>query len=480
MTALSELKQTRASSLLKQAYNSQTSPENGQPRLLYDTNALIGQGMHQTKVYKGNFGPKLVAVKKMNTENTDPATLSEINRLRKLVEITENIVQYYCVEERQESILIAMELFDCNLMECLITKKFELVVPDILLQITKGVAFLHSQFIGNLNLKPENILLRQGYQGKLIAKISDVGIKTKISSIDQTTLLTLAELSVSSGWKAPELETWNSDNNTHDFSADIFSLGCIYYYVISNGGHPYGDSLHRLANIMDYKVLMEVQHFDAETLEFYWLTHIMIQKISERRPTSKMLLNHIAFWPNDLRLKFLLEVGGLLEAHDNCTSAWVHEYNGFLENLGYGPSKLSNECDRLICPDVQNYLKSVGIPDTARHPCEQLLLSIRHLYSNYEKLPKNVKTSLQKLPDGFLNYWTTRFPFLLSTLWVHCEKIRADERLSMFYVSFPGMNKSRPVYWAVVNTYKIPQTIVNFFTPENRSRRRNGVADICK
>ena len=37
---------------------------------------------------------------------------------------------------------------------------------------------------------------------------------------------------------------------------DIFSAGCVFYYVLSGGKHPFGDSLRRQSNIMsdDYKL----------------------------------------------------------------------------------------------------------------------------------------------------------------------------------------------------------------------------------
>jgi len=31
---------------------------------------------------------------------------------------------------------------------------------------------------------------------------------------------------------------------------DIFSAGCVFYYVLTGGFHPFGDSLRRQANIM--------------------------------------------------------------------------------------------------------------------------------------------------------------------------------------------------------------------------------------
>ena len=33
-------------------------------------------------------------------------------------------------------------------------------------------------------------------------------------------------------------------------AVDIFSAGCVFYYVLTKGKHPYGDSLRRQANIL--------------------------------------------------------------------------------------------------------------------------------------------------------------------------------------------------------------------------------------
>lgn len=31
---------------------------------------------------------------------------------------------------------------------------------------------------------------------------------------------------------------------------DIFSVGCLFYYVLSGGSHPFGENLYRQANIL--------------------------------------------------------------------------------------------------------------------------------------------------------------------------------------------------------------------------------------
>lgn len=42
----------------------------------------------------------------------------------------------------------------------------------------------------------------------------------------------------------------NSPFSLQTYTVDIFSAGCVFYYVISEGSHPFGKSLQRQANIL--------------------------------------------------------------------------------------------------------------------------------------------------------------------------------------------------------------------------------------
>lgn len=45
-------------------------------------------------------------------------------------------------------------------------------------------------------------------------------------------------------------------------SVDIFSLGCVFYYVMSNGSHPFGDTVKRQLNILSYEY--DLKYFKKE------------------------------------------------------------------------------------------------------------------------------------------------------------------------------------------------------------------------
>lgn len=51
-------------------------------------------------------------------------------------------------------------------------------------------------------------------------------------------------------------------------AVDIFSAGCVFYYVVSGGQHPFGDSLRRQANILSgsYQLSYLQEEAHGETL----------------------------------------------------------------------------------------------------------------------------------------------------------------------------------------------------------------------
>lgn len=58
---------------------------------------------------------------------------------------------------------------------------------------------------------------------------------------------TISVGSGSSGWQAPE--QLRHERQTR--AVDIFSLGCVLFFCITGGKHPYGDSFERDVNIVN-------------------------------------------------------------------------------------------------------------------------------------------------------------------------------------------------------------------------------------
>lgn len=48
----------------------------------------------------------------------------------------------------------------------------------------------------------------------------------------------------------PQQPTHTHLSGPQTSAVDIFSAGCVFYYVLSGGSHPFGESLYRQANIL--------------------------------------------------------------------------------------------------------------------------------------------------------------------------------------------------------------------------------------
>ena len=112
-----------------------------------------------------------------------------------------------------------------------------------LLQMASGLEYLNSKRIVHGNLKPQNILVSTG-QCVTLKLSADVGQSRE---------------DILSVWMTPEVqETVHYDprqqmasKRIDKVASDVWSLGCLFFYFLRDGRHPFGDSnlLRTLQNI---------------------------------------------------------------------------------------------------------------------------------------------------------------------------------------------------------------------------------------
>ncbi len=99
------------------------------------------------------------------------------------------------------------------------------------------------------------------------------------------------------------------NGNRQSVALDVWGFGCLAYFVLSHGFHPYGSRIHREANILANKVnLYRVN--DPVALH---LISKCLQSDPALRPTMAQVVQHPFFWDKHKRLLFLLDVSDLLE-----------------------------------------------------------------------------------------------------------------------------------------------------------------------
>ena len=111
-------------------------------------------------------------------------------------------------------------------------------------------------------------------------------------------------------WQPPEV--LNGDKRTK--SMDIFSMGCVYYYVLSCGAHPFtsstADKQSTLRNILSGKTdLSGISNFPEATE----LVARMIHTNANLRPSTSEILSHCMFWDHEKKLRLLMDLSDKLE-----------------------------------------------------------------------------------------------------------------------------------------------------------------------
>jgi serine/threonine protein kinase len=138
--------------------------------------------------------------------------------------------------------------------------------PDdiVLNQIANGLHYIHSQNLVHRDVKPDNILISMTTPIQM--KLSDFGYVKKTSP--RGTFTQQSGLKGTLIWMAPEiLELLNhsSDSTTEELprgsiQSDTFAAGCVFFYVVTRGKHPFGNYIRIQVNIIDNNPIELNQH----------------------------------------------------------------------------------------------------------------------------------------------------------------------------------------------------------------------------
>lgn len=182
-----------------------------------------------------------------------------------------NIMHILCgfTDEEEKECFLVMELMHRDLSThiketCGPKKRVPFSIPvaiDLLLQIARGMEYLHSKKIYHGELNPSNILIKprpNATDGYLLAKISGFGLSTSIRSLTQSTPTDHNNGQLPYIWYAPEVlsgqEMEAGNNIKYTEKCDVYSFGMVCFEVLTGkvpfeDAHLQGDNLKMSRNI---------------------------------------------------------------------------------------------------------------------------------------------------------------------------------------------------------------------------------------
>ncbi|KAF8426275.1 hypothetical protein EV426DRAFT_530773 [Tirmania nivea] len=427
-----------------------------------DPQSTLGLGSQGTVVFKGKFEGRAVAVKRMLKTFFDVA-----HREVKLLQDSDdhpNVIRYHCMKELDQFLYIALEQCRASLCDVVVDPKHDdlrnlLDSRQVLQQVVAGVNHLHRMKIVHRDLKPQNILVSEPkrfprdpnklHHPRIL--ISDFGLCKQLEANQSSFRATTAHAAGTSGWRAPELlmdegsdmrpfassamsetsggsstETTAYDgiNRRATRAIDIFSMGCVFFFVLTQGGHPFGMSKYsRELNVVTGQSDLEpLQILGATGNLAKDLIQRMIQRNPKARPDTTTISTHPYFWTPERRLLFLIDSSDRFEKEKDSEKdpKYRSQHIPILER----DAKNIVKGDWLKRIDHEFYEEVMGNKRRGYdgEKVLDLLRVIRNKRNHYQDMTEAAQETLGPLPDGYLDYFERKFP----DLFLHVYRVNVE------------------------------------------------------
>ncbi|XP_021714102.1 serine/threonine-protein kinase/endoribonuclease IRE1a-like [Chenopodium quinoa] len=424
---------------------------------LFVSNREIAIGSNGTVVYEGAYEGRKVAVKRLVQAHHDVA-FKEIQNLI-ASDCHPNIVRWYGMEHDHDFVYLSLEFCCCSLYDLiesytdpshhsmsiydkslrgrteykarLISVKATMqdiklwkgngypsaLLVKLMRDVVFGLVHLHELGIIHRDLKPQNVLINK--EKSLCAKLSDMGISKRLPA-DMSSLGHHATGNGSSGWQAPEQLLHERQTR----ALDMFSLGCVLFYCVTGGRHPFGDRLERDINIIRNRVDFNLVEDMPEAHDLF---SRLLQPNPQMRPIAPEVLHHPFFWNSEMRLSFLHDASDRVELEDREANSSILKD---LESIA--PTAIGTKWNIKLEPQ---FINDIGRYRRYKYESvRDLLRVIRNKLNHYRELPAEIQGLLGSVPDGFDEYFMNRFPRLLIEVYKVVSKFCRSEKWFQKYI----------------------------------------------
>ncbi|XP_039269396.2 uncharacterized protein LOC120344316 [Styela clava] len=297
-----------------------------------------------------------VLIKKINVKRV-PLLLNEVH-VKSLVSLPKSphIAHIYFIVKDKTHFYVVRELGENSLRYVMRMRQYlfdstkqPLEYKQLCHSIAKSLAVLHGSDVVHMAIKPENVFVTNS--GNAI--LSDYGMHSRSETKKQ-------QLSNGSGslcW-LPSEALGKVDKPQYNKASDIAPLGMLFYYIITEGKHPFGDPESAADTCMN-NILHGQYNLKLITDPLaHHLIQNMIYKEPEKRFSIDKILSHPYFWSDSEKnvfVKYLVKIVAFVLNDDICDK----KANGVLQKIRLeGSHVIQNFVEIGSCLEIPSKLKN--------------------------------------------------------------------------------------------------------------------------
>ncbi|CAL8136314.1 unnamed protein product [Orchesella dallaii] len=218
-----------------------------------------------------------------------------------------------------------------------------------------------------------------------------------------------------------------------DPACDIFSLGCLYYFVITDGKHPFGERFMRPGNILNDQRVVFLKDIKIGLRGIACIVISMTHKNHLVRPNAISLLDHHMFWKSGQTLEFIRQVTECIKTGNAIASQidTVFRLTVPASLVQFNPTTVT--CEEQPIPTELESLFNRLDRAYLEHNAETIH-DVLIFIENMDGLKLQTSNQIEGIGDGVYEFWTNlRFPFLVPIICRGFEPAKKDDRLRCFY-----------------------------------------------
>jgi len=142
-------------------------------------------------------------------------------------------------------------------------------------------------------------------------------------------------------------------------ASDVFSLGCLFYYVLSEGKHPFGYGVQCLINLASGLNQIYYNDFKHTLVGNLGIIYQMITSDPDVRPSANVLLSHHIFWSNEKVHRYLQQVDASIKTHKEQGKMCLETLNTqplYLSEINGGEKTLTSDWTSKLCLPLKTYI----------------------------------------------------------------------------------------------------------------------------